>query len=66
MTDIVLGSAPPSPVRFNVSVELGVGRLKVYMFPGAIGIDVAHDIDKAIEWRFTFEVQEGAPKLVGS
>src|SRR5579871_4507089 len=27
----------------------GVGWLKVCMFPGAIGIDVAHDIDKAIE-----------------
>src|SRR5579871_4596244 len=27
----------------------GVGWLKVSMFPGAIGIDVAHDIDKAIE-----------------
>ena len=26
-----------------------VGWLKVCMFPGAIGIDVAHDIDKAIE-----------------
>ena len=27
----------------------GVGWLKVCMFPGAIGIDVAHDIDNAIE-----------------
>jgi len=27
----------------------GVGWLKVCMFPGAIGIDVAHDIDKAVE-----------------
>jgi C-terminal processing protease CtpA/Prc len=26
-----------------------VGWLKISMFPGAIGIDVAHDIDKAIE-----------------
>ena len=26
-----------------------VGWLKVCMFPGAIGIDVAHDIDKAVE-----------------
>jgi carboxyl-terminal processing protease len=29
--------------------DRNVGWLKVSMFPGAIGIDVAHDIDKAIE-----------------
>jgi carboxyl-terminal processing protease len=35
------------PVSFT-KLEGGVGWLQVCMFPGAIGIDLAHDIDKAI------------------
>jgi len=37
----------PQPVLFNV-LPNDIGYLKVTMFPGAVGIDVAADIDKAI------------------
>lgn len=36
------------PVSFT-RLEGGIGWLKVCMFPGAIGIDLAHDIDSAIK-----------------
>jgi len=39
--------AQPKPVSF-LKTEKGVGLLKVTMFPGIVGIDVAHDIDHAI------------------
>ena len=38
----------PQPVLFN-KVSSNMGYLKVTMFPGAVGIDVAADIDKAIQ-----------------
>jgi len=38
----------PQPVLFN-KIPDGTGYLKVTMFPGAVGIDVAADIDKAIQ-----------------
>jgi carboxyl-terminal processing protease len=38
----------PQPVLFN-KISDGIGYLKVTMFPGAVGIDVAADIDKAIQ-----------------
>src|SRR5262249_50883213 len=38
----------PQPVLFNV-LPNDIGYLKVTMFPGVIGIDVAADIDKAIQ-----------------
>ena len=37
----------PQPVLFN-TLPNGIGYLKVTMFPGAVGIDVAADIDQAI------------------
>lgn len=37
----------PQPVLFN-KISSDTGYLKVTMFPGAVGIDVATDIDKAI------------------
>jgi C-terminal processing protease CtpA/Prc len=37
------------PVSFT-KLDGAVGWLKVCMFPGAIGIDLAHDIDKAMHW----------------
>lgn len=39
--------AQPRPVSC-VKSELGIGVLKVTMFPGIVGIDVAHDIDQAV------------------
>ena len=39
--------AHPRPVSFR-RLENGIGFLKVTMFPGAVGIDVAHDIDRAM------------------
>ena len=38
----------PQPVLFN-KISESTGYLKVTMFPGAVGIDVAADIDKAIQ-----------------
>ncbi len=38
----------PQPVLFNV-LPNDIGYLKVTMFPGAVGIDVAAEIDKAIQ-----------------
>ncbi len=38
----------PQPVLFN-KISDDTGYLKVTMFPGAVGIDVAADIDKAIQ-----------------
>src|SRR5262249_18006664 len=39
----------PQPVLFN-TLPNGIAYLKVTMFPGAVGIDVACDIDKAIDF----------------
>ncbi len=39
--------AHPKPVSVR-NLENRIGFLKVTMFPGAVGIDVAHDIDRAI------------------
>jgi C-terminal processing protease CtpA/Prc len=39
--------AHPKPVSFR-KLENNIGFLKVTMFPGTVGIDVAHDIDRAI------------------
>jgi carboxyl-terminal processing protease len=39
--------ATPQPVLFT-NLQNNVGYLKVTMFPGAVGIDVAKDIDKAV------------------
>jgi C-terminal processing protease CtpA/Prc len=38
----------PQPVLFNV-LPNNIGYLKITMFPGVVGIDVAADIDKAVQ-----------------
>ncbi|HUI71835.1 MAG TPA: S41 family peptidase [Spirochaetia bacterium] len=37
----------PRPVSWSKLTE-GIGLLKITMFPGAVGIDLAHDIDRAM------------------
>lgn len=39
--------AQPKPVSYW-KLEEGIGIVKVTMFPGLVGIDVAHDLDRAI------------------